>query len=181
MVTCATTLATLLISSFRNSIQSKRVGLLFNCNPNLPWKLSKGLVVIPVPARTFWNTHTAAGWYLGEDLEKTAWKSITVKEEISVVTYFSCGHGILSEALSVGLSVSWSVTHESKNWITSVLDVFFSVSWWWGGVGCGWRLDAPAHPSATILWPCITCLLVLSDWWRKKSPASGVNNFAKFS
>ena len=27
-----------------------------------------------------------------------------------------------------------------------------------GGLGCGWRLDAPAHPSATILWPRVTCL-----------------------
>ena len=26
-----------------------------------------------------------------------------------------------------------------------------------GGLGCGWGLDAPAHPSATILWPRVTC------------------------
>ena len=26
-----------------------------------------------------------------------------------------------------------------------------------GGLGWGWRLDAPAHPSATILWPRVTC------------------------
>ena len=26
-----------------------------------------------------------------------------------------------------------------------------------GGFGCGWGLDAPAHPSATILWPRVTC------------------------
>ena len=25
------------------------------------------------------------------------------------------------------------------------------------GVGCGWGLAAPAHPSATILWPRVTC------------------------
>ena len=25
------------------------------------------------------------------------------------------------------------------------------------GLGCGWGLDAPAHPSATILWPRVAC------------------------
>ena len=28
-------------------------------------------------------------------------------------------------------------------------------------LGCRWGLDAPAHPSATILWPCVTCFLVI--------------------
>ena len=27
-----------------------------------------------------------------------------------------------------------------------------------GDMGYGWGLDAPAHPSATILWPRVTCL-----------------------
>ena len=26
-----------------------------------------------------------------------------------------------------------------------------------GDLECGWGLDAPAHPSATILWPRVTC------------------------
>ena len=36
--------------------------------------------------------------------------------------------------------------------------------WVWGwGLGCGWGLDAPAHPSATILWPRVTCLLIIAE------------------
>ena len=33
------------------------------------------------------------------------------------------------------------------------------------GVGCGWGLAAPAHPSATILRPRITCYQCLSNHW----------------
>ena len=53
---------------------------------------------------------------------------------------------------SVRRSIRWSVRgHESKSGKTSILDAFYV----W--VGCGWRMDAPAHPSATILWPRVTC------------------------
>ena len=38
-----------------------------------------------------------------------------------------------------------------ENWKTSVLDAFFGMYVGGGGMGCGWGLDAPAHPSATIL------------------------------
>ena len=37
-------------------------------------------------------------------------------------------------------------------WMTCCVCV--CVGW---GVGCGWVLAAPAHPSATILWPLVTC------------------------
>ena len=30
---------------------------------------------------------------------------------------------------------------------------------WVGDLGWGWRLDAPAHSSAAILWPRVTCLI----------------------
>ena len=43
---------------------------------------------------------------------------------------------------------------------------------WWRGVGVWsgwcWGLDALAHPSATILWPCVTCLvtpLLTTHYW----------------
>ena len=61
---------------------------------------------------------------------------------------------------SVGPSVRRSVgplvrENESKSGKSSVLEAFFvcvcvrrGVRW---GVGCGWGLAAPAHPSATIL------------------------------
>ena len=52
---------------------------------------------------------------------------------------------------SVHPSVRPSVVIESKSGKTSVLDTFcvgLSVG---DGFGCGWGLDAPAHPSATIL------------------------------
>ena len=32
----------------------------------------------------------------------------------------------------------------------------------WIEWGCEWGLQAPAHPSATILWPRVTCLFVFS-------------------
>ena len=70
-------------------------------------------------------------------------------------------------------SVRWSVRdHESKSGKTSVLEAFRVCVWvgkgvgW--GIGCGWGLAAPAHPSATILWPRVTCYsvttLLLSQW-----------------
>ena len=50
---------------------------------------------------------------------------------------------------SVGPSVRPSVmVIELK---TSVFDTFFVCLSVGGGLGCGWGLDAPAHPSATIL------------------------------
>ena len=76
---------------------------------------------------------------------------------------FSCGHATLQEALSVGPSVHpsvglsvrpsvrWSVMIESMSGKTSVLDTFCLRMSVGGGLGCGWGLDAPAHPSATIL------------------------------
>ena len=51
---------------------------------------------------------------------------------------------------SVGPSVSQSVMLESKNSQTSVLELFcvcLSVLGW--RLGCGWELDAPAHPMPT--------------------------------
>ena len=38
-----------------------------------------------------------------------------------------------------------------KSWETSVLDAFCVCLSVGGGLGCGWGLDAPAHPSAKIL------------------------------
>ena len=65
---------------------------------------------------------------------------------------FSCGHATLQEALSVRPSIGPSeAVIELKSGEMSVLDTFcvcLSVS---GGLGCGWGLEAPAHPSATIL------------------------------
>ena len=57
---------------------------------------------------------------------------------------------------SVGPSVHTSVReHESKSGKMSVLETFYVcvcvVKGVGRGVGCGWRLAAPAHPSATIL------------------------------
>ena len=40
-----------------------------------------------------------------------------------------------------------------------VLDIFYVCLCMEWGLGCGWGLDAPAHPSAPILWPRITCSL----------------------
>ncbi len=61
---------------------------------------------------------------------------------------------------SVGL---WARVEKRE---TSVLKAFCvcvcvgrGVGW---GVGCGWGLAAPAHLSATILWPRVTCFLFLS-------------------
>ena len=55
-------------------------------------------------------------------------------------------------------SVGPSMVIESKSGKTSVLDTFCVCLTVGGGLGCGWGLDAPAHPSATILWPRVTCL-----------------------
>ena len=62
----------------------------------------------------------------------------------------------LSVGPSVGPSVRRSVRPSVRNarvekWKTSVLDAFFGMCVGGGGMGCGWGLDAPAHPSATIL------------------------------
>ena len=40
---------------------------------------------------------------------------------------------------------------ELKSGETSVLETFCLYLSVGGGLGCGWGLDAPAHPSATIL------------------------------
>ena len=63
--------------------------------------------------------------------------------------------------LSVGPSIGqlvrrlvrWSM-NLSREWENKCLEAFWVYIW---GVGCGLGLDAPAHPSATILWPCVTC------------------------
>ena len=73
--------------------------------------------------------------------------------------FFSCGHATLKEALSVRPLVRWSVgplvrrsgVIELKSGKTSVFDTFCVCLSVGGGLGCGWGLDAPAHPSATIL------------------------------
>ena len=49
---------------------------------------------------------------------------------------------------SVGPSV---MVIEMKSGKTSVFDTFCVCLSVGGGLGCGWGLDAPAHPSATIL------------------------------
>ena len=65
---------------------------------------------------------------------------------------------------SFGPLIRPSVMIGSKSGKTSVLDTFcvFVCGGGWGGVelGCGWGLDAPAQPSATILWPRVTCSLM---------------------
>ena len=70
---------------------------------------------------------------------------------------------------SVGPSVRWSVVIELKSGKTSVFDTFcvcLCVCRGEWGFGCGLGLDAPAHPSATILWPRVTCLFCQSfGWW----------------
>ena len=45
----------------------------------------------------------------------------------------------------------------------SVLDTFYVCLCMEWGFGCGWGLNAHAHPSATILWPRLT---YLRDSWR---------------
>ena len=79
-----------------------------------------------------------------------------------LLVIFSCGHANLLEALSVRRSVCWSIGpsahwsvcgHESKSGKTSVLEAVCVGR----GVGCGWGLAIPAYPSATILWPRVTC------------------------
>ena len=66
---------------------------------------------------------------------------------------------------SIGPSVGPSVRpcQRVEKWETSGLEAFCvcvcvgrGVGW---SVGCGWGLAAPAHPSATILWPRVTCCL----------------------
>ena len=53
---------------------------------------------------------------------------------------------------SVGPSVGPSeAVIELKSGEMSVLDTFCVCLSVGGGLGCGWGLDAPAHPSATIL------------------------------
>ena len=67
---------------------------------------------------------------------------------------FSCGHATLSEALSIGPSVGLSVRRGLKSRKTSIYGYFLSMLEFRGWVGVciyGWGLDAPAHPSATIL------------------------------
>ena len=41
----------------------------------------------------------------------------------------------------------------------------------WGRRGCGWGLDAHAHPSATILWPRVTCWIYCRSVTFQLSPA----------
>ena len=53
---------------------------------------------------------------------------------------------------------------ESKSWKTSVLEAFWVCVCVGRGVGCGWWLAAPAHPSATILWPCVFFNSVNYSW-----------------
>ena len=50
---------------------------------------------------------------------------------------------------SVGSLVRWSVRHGDRveKWENERFRVCLSVG---SGLGCGWGLDAPAHPSATI-------------------------------
>ena len=55
---------------------------------------------------------------------------------------------------SIGPSV---MVIELKSGKTSVFDTFCVCLSVGGGLGCGWGLDASAHPSATILWPRVTC------------------------
>ena len=38
-----------------------------------------------------------------------------------------------------------------------VLDTFCVCLSVEGEFGCGWGLDAPAHPSVTVMWPRVTC------------------------
>ena len=65
---------------------------------------------------------------------------------------FGCGHATLQEALSVRLLVRPSeVVIELKSGVTNVFDTFCLCLSVGGGLGCGWKLDTPAHPSATIL------------------------------
>ena len=68
----------------------------------------------------------------------------------------------LSVGPSVHPSVRRSVMIESKRGKTSVLDTLCVCLCVGRRLGCGWGLDAPAHLSATILWPCITCSF--QDW-----------------
>ena len=65
--------------------------------------------------------------------------------------------------LSVG-PLHWSVhgespsVIESKSGKKSVLDTFcVCLSVWRWRFGCGWKFDAPAHPSASIMLPRVTC------------------------
>ena len=62
---------------------------------------------------------------------------------------------------SIRRSVHPSVrVNESKSGQTSVLEAFCVcvcvVRWVGWGIGCGWGLAAPPHPSVTILCPRVT-------------------------
>ena len=58
---------------------------------------------------------------------------------------------------SVHPLVHWSVGSGYRFDETSIFDTFCEGLSVGGGLGCEWGLDAPAHSSATILWPRVTC------------------------
>ena len=86
---------------------------------------------------------------------------------------------------SVGPSVRRSVVIELKRGKTSVFDTFCVCLSVGSGFGCGWGLDAPAHPSTTILWPRVTCFwkslwaVFLAGWasWQQFTESSCNDHF----
>ena len=69
-----------------------------------------------------------------------------------------------SVGLSVTLELSCSSRNAKKRLFMMLQLVLFVCDCVGGGLGgCGWGLDAPAHPSATILWPRVTCFIPCSQ------------------
>ena len=85
------------------------------------------------------------------------------KKSSGPLNWYACSNGLRLflvadtqlyniEALSVRPSLGpLEAVIELKSGETSVLDTFCVCLGVEGGLGCGWGLDAPAHPSATIL------------------------------
>ena len=90
----------------------------------------------------------------------------------------SCGHATLRHCPSVRPSVCWSMVMELKSAKThfdAAVLIIFVCECVWAGRRCGWGLNAPADPSATILWPCVICFFLVADtqFYKRLCPSVG--------
>ena len=79
---------------------------------------------------------------------------------------------------SVRPSVCWSAVIELKSTKThfdAAVLIIFVCECVWAGRRCGWGLNAPADPSATILWPCVICFFLVADtqFYKRLCPSVG--------
>ena len=99
-----------------------------------------------------WSVSWSVSWLSHLIFYGFAVFGFTAPAQMASFPFFSRGLATLSEALSVGPSVRCSVTHKLKSGKTSALHALWVCVCGRGfGMGCGWELDAPAHPSMTIL------------------------------